>query len=113
MEAVWGLGVDAALPNHATECLLQVRSWTAEAVVQVEMAEGGIEVIAPQQADHPPTEPDTFWIACRAGNLPAGFCKFIDPSWRAFTGLGRSWSRLGVAALGERRRKRKAEKGGA
>ena len=78
----------------------------AEAVVQVEMAEGGIEIVAPQQADHPAAEPDAFGIAGRPPQRLLRFGKFID----LLRLLGRllavrrgliGW--LGVGVLGQRR----------
>ncbi len=38
----------------------------AEPVVEIEMAERGIEVVAPHQADDPAAEPDAFGVAARA-----------------------------------------------
>ena len=48
----------------------------AEAVIEVEMAEGGIEVVQPHQADHTAAEPDTFRIAGRAVNGLLGLDEF-------------------------------------
>src|SRR5688572_32406193 len=52
---IWGLRIDMALPHHATEGGLYVWSRTSEAVVQVEMTKGGVEVVAPQQPDRKST----------------------------------------------------------
>ncbi len=100
VEGIRGLRIDAALPDHTAESLLKVGGRTAESVVKVEVAKGGIEVVTPKQADDPPSKPHAFWIARRAGNLPAGFRKLIDPPLTAFPCLGRAGRRLGVAALG-------------
>lgn len=35
----------------------------AEPLVQVQMAERGIKVVAPHQADHTPSQPDTFRVS--------------------------------------------------
>lgn len=39
---------------------------TTEPFIKVEMAERGIEVVSPHQADHAPSEPDAFRISCGA-----------------------------------------------
>ncbi len=38
----------------------------AEPFIEIEMAERGIEVVAPHQPDHAPSEPDAFRISCGA-----------------------------------------------
>jgi len=59
IQAVGGLWSDAAgVQNEATERRLDMAGWTAEAVIEIEMAEGGLEVVAPEQAHHPTAEPD-------------------------------------------------------
>jgi hypothetical protein len=47
-----GLGIDVSLPDQAAESGLDMSTWTTETVIKVEMAEGGVEIVAPQQADH-------------------------------------------------------------
>ena len=49
----------------------------AEAVVEVEMAEGGIEVIPPHQPHHAPAEPDAFGVAGRAADDLGCFGEFV------------------------------------
>ena len=60
----------------------------AEPVVEIEVAEGGIEVVAPHQAHHAAAEPDAFRV-----------------SGRAVDGLGRLDEFVGLAlvVLGRRR----------
>ena len=85
----------------------------AEAVIEVEMAEGGIEVVQPHQADHAAAEPDAFRIAGRSAHSMLGFGKFVD--FLRFLGAvlgcvfgaffwrgGLLVGRLGVAVLRER-----------
>src|SRR5580704_9823208 len=49
VEAVGGLRIDiVGMQEQATEGRLDVAARTAEAVVKVEMAESGIEIVAPQ-----------------------------------------------------------------
>ena len=58
----------------------------AKPVVKVEVAEGGVEVVAPEQADHPAAEPDAFRVAGRPGEQAGGFGDLVDASsglpWR-------------------------------
>ena len=68
----------AGVQNEATEGRLDVAARTAEAVVEIEVAKGGIEIIAPQQADHAAPEPDAFRISGRSVQDPLGFGEFID-----------------------------------
>ena len=78
----------------------------AEAVVKVEVAEGGVEVVAPEQADHPAAEPDAFRVAGRPGQHAGGFGDLVDLLLAFLGGVGRPVSavgRLAVAALGRRR----------
>src|SRR5215470_16544958 len=59
-DALRGFLVDFALTHDAPERLLQVVAGAAEAVVKLELAQGGVEVVAPQQADHATAGPDAF-----------------------------------------------------
>ena len=103
------------LSHDAPERGLNVLTGTAEPVVEIEMAEGGVEVVAPQQADHPAAEPDAFRIAGRAADLGGGFGEFIDLALGILGGVGLAGLRrlvagLGVAALGQARRTEPARK---
>ena len=84
------LGVDIALPHQAAEGGLDMGARAAEAVVKVEVAEGGVEVVAPQQADHPAAEPDAFRIAGRAGQDTRGLGDFVDLFLGFLGGVGGS-----------------------
>ncbi len=85
---------------------------TAEPVVEIEMAEGGIEIVTPQQADHPAAEPDAFGIAGRSVEDALGFGEFVD-FLRLFGGvLARRRvlvGGLGVVALGQSRGDHRAD----
>src|SRR5665213_1848682 len=52
IEGVLGLGIDRSLAYQTAESGLNMRTRAAKPVVEVEMAEGGVEVIPPKQADH-------------------------------------------------------------
>ncbi len=77
-QAVGRLWIEGAEAGEAAERRLDVAARAAEAVVQVEMAERGIEVVAPHQADHAAAEPDAFRIAGRAVDGLRGLGEFID-----------------------------------
>src|SRR5262245_39362673 len=117
VEGVGRLGIDGALPDDATESRLNVAGRAAEAVVQVEMAEGGIEIVAPEQADHPPAEPDAFRAAGGTTQELLRLGKFVD-FLRGILALGggRLVGRLLLRALGEcrgsRQQHRRAQGGG-
>src|SRR5262245_21378677 len=65
IEGVSRLGVDGALAHEAAKGRLDVTGWTAEPVVKIEMAKRGIEIIAPKQAYHAPTQPQAFRVGGR------------------------------------------------
>jgi hypothetical protein len=65
VQRIWSFTVDVPLPDNAAEGHLNVAGWTAEPLVKVEMTEGGIEILAPQQADHTGSNPKTFGVCGR------------------------------------------------
>ena len=60
------LGVDGAETHQAAEGRLDVAARAAEPIVEVEVTEGGVEVVAPHQANHAAAEPDAFRVPGRA-----------------------------------------------
>src|SRR5712691_6054883 len=72
------LGIDVSLPNDAAEGRLDVAGRATEAVVKIEMAESRIEIVAPEQADHPPAEPQAFRIGRRTAQKLFGFGELVD-----------------------------------
>ena len=64
----------------------------AEAVVKIDVAAGGVDVVAPQEARDPPAGPDAFRRPCRARQLRRRLFVFLD-------GLGR-FLLLGLSLLG-------------
>jgi hypothetical protein len=101
-----GLGIDVSLPDQTAKSGLDMGARTAEAIVKIEMAEGGIEVVAPKQVNHPAAQPDAFGIAGRAsqdagrlGDLVYLFLGFLGRVGGRFLRL----RRLAIAALGEGR----------
>src|SRR5712671_1447649 len=110
VEALGYLRIDiGALADDAAEGRLDMGPGTAEPVVKVEVAEGGVHVIPPHQADHPAAEPDAFWVAGRPVDQTGGFGELVDLALGILGGIGRlggGWlvAALGVAGLGERGR---------
>jgi hypothetical protein len=51
---------------------------TAEAFVEIEVAERGIEIIAPEQVDDAASEPDALRIVGRSGDGALGLGEFIN-----------------------------------
>ena len=74
IQRVGDLGIDVvSVLDEAAESRLNVGARAAETVVEIKVAEGGVEVVAPQQADHPPSKPNAFGIA---GRPAQGFLRF-------------------------------------
>jgi hypothetical protein len=59
-------GVDGAKAHETPECRLNVAARAAKAVVKVEMAKRGVEIVAPHQNHHAAAEPDAFRVSGRA-----------------------------------------------
>jgi len=79
VQAVRGLWIDrVGMQHQAAESRLNMAARAAEAVVQVEMPEGGIQIVPPQQADHPVAEPDAFGIAGRTVERVLRLGIFVD-----------------------------------
>src|SRR5450759_785254 len=72
------LGVDLpAKPGQATKRRLDMTSGAAETVVEVEMPEGGIEVVKPHQTHHATAKPDAFRVSGRAVNDLRRLVEFV------------------------------------
>src|SRR4029079_4757309 len=89
--------------GQAAERRLDMAAGAAEAVVEVEMAKGGIEVIPPHQPDHAPAEPNAFGIAGRAVDGLGGFRKLVSAALvlgGVLGGIGRLGCRLALVGGG-------------
>jgi hypothetical protein len=109
IQAFWNLVVDlGAKPGQAAEGRLHVTARAAKTVVQVEVTEGGIEVISPHQANHAPSEPDAFGVAGRTVDGLGSFGEFVGFALIIPRGICRARGRLarlvrvGRPALGQR-----------
>src|SRR5207249_13157 len=78
VQALGRLGIDVSLPHDASKRCLDVPGRTAKPIIEIEMPEGGVEVVAPQQVDYPPTEPDAFRVAGRTGEHARGFGELVN-----------------------------------
>ena len=82
-----GLGVDIALSHQAAESGLDMGRRAAKPVVEIEVAEGSVEIVPPQQADHPAAEPDAFRVAGGAGEDTRGLGDLVNSLLAVFDGL--------------------------
>lgn len=96
-------GIDVSLSHDTPERRLNVTAGATEAVVQFEVAEGGVEVVAPQQADHPLAEPDA--LGGRRRTLQGA------PRLDGLVGAGLALGPRGVARLTGLRRLRLRRRG--
>jgi hypothetical protein len=85
-----------------------MQAGTMKSVVDVEVAEGAIHIIPPEQLNRPAAEPHAFRITGRPTYQTRGFGELLDPPpglLGRFGGLGRGrlFAPLGIAALGKRR----------
>jgi len=94
-----GLGIDVSLPDQAAEGGLDVGARAAKTVIQIEVTEGRIEVVAPQQVNHTAAEPDTLRIASRAIQDPRRLGNLIDLFLGFLNGVSSRFLRLGRFAI--------------
>ena len=69
---------DRTLLHHAAEGRLDMSARAAEPVIQVEVAEGGVEIVLQKPMDHAAAEPDAFRIAGRTGHLLGDFGQIVQ-----------------------------------
>ena len=72
------LGIDVSLADQAAKGGLNMGAGAAETVVEIEMAEGGVEIVSPEQVDDAAAEPHAFRIAGRSAHRALGFGELID-----------------------------------
>ena len=70
-------GVDGTKAHEAPERRLNMAAGAAKPVVQIEMPEGGIEIVAPHQDHDTAAEPDAFRIAGRTVDGLRCFDEFV------------------------------------
>jgi hypothetical protein len=74
----------------------------AESIVEVKMAKGGVEVVAPHQANHASAEPNAFGVTRGTVDRLGGLGKFIRSALVIPGGIGRVCGRLAGLILGGR-----------
>ena len=71
VQAVGSLRINAGfMLDQTAKRGLDMTGRTAEAIVKIEMAERCVDIVAPDQTDRAPAEPDAFGIARGAANHP-------------------------------------------
>ena len=85
VQRILRFGIKRTLPDQAAEGRLDMRARATEAVVEVEVAESGVEIVAPEQGDDAPAQPDAFRLSRRAGYRLCGFgaSGSLPPLWAA------------------------------
>ena len=112
VEGIGDLGVNlAAKSSEAAERRLDMAAGATESIVEVEVAERGIEIVEPHQAHDAAAEPDAFGIAGRAVEGLGGFDEFVGLALVVLGGIrlrcipgggfGLLILGMGVAALGK------------
>jgi hypothetical protein len=78
VECVRHLGVDLGTkPGQTAKGRLDVPAGAAKPVIEVKMPKGGVDVVKPHQANHPPAKPDAFRIAGRPTDGLRRFGEFV------------------------------------
>ena len=97
---------DRALFHDATESRLDMSAGATEAVIQVDVAEGRIEIVLEEAVHDAAADPYAFRIAGGTGHLLGHFGKIVQPLG-VFLGLLRSLllGLVGLFVLGHGRRK--------
>ena len=83
----------------------------AESIVKIKMAEGGFDIVSPEQAYDPAAEPDTLRIASGAGNHALGLGIFVDPVELVLARRSRFVGRFRIRALGKGWRGQRHQRG--
>jgi len=74
----------------------------AESVVEIEMPERGVQVVAPHQANHPAAEPDAFGVSTRAVDGLGRLDEFVGLALVVLVDVGGIGRRLAGLILGIR-----------
>ena len=93
------LGIDVSLADQAAKGSLNMGAGAAETVVEIEVAESRIQVVAPKEANHAAAEPDAFGIAGRAGQNTGGLGDFVDLFLGFFGSVSGRFLRFGWLAV--------------
>jgi hypothetical protein len=89
-QAVRRFRVDRAKTDQASKCRLDVTAGAAEPVIQIEVTERGVQIVAPHQDDDAPAKPDAFRVSSRAAERLRRLNEFIGLALIVFCRVGRS-----------------------
>jgi hypothetical protein len=78
IQALGHFDIEWPVPDDTAEGRLNVIGGTSEPVIEVEMAERRVEVIAPEQADDTPSKPYTLGVAGGPAQGPGRFRQLIN-----------------------------------
>jgi hypothetical protein len=92
------LGVDGPKAHEAPECRLNVAAGAAEAIIEVEMTERGVEIVAPHQHHDAAAEPDAFRVTGRTVDRLRRLDELIRLALIVASRIG--WSGLAGRGLG-------------
>ncbi len=88
--------------GQAAERGLDMPAGAAEPVVKIEVTKGGIEIVAPHQANDAPAKPDTFRVSGGTIDHLRRFNELIRLVLAVLGGIGRTGCRLAGLILGGR-----------
>ena len=86
-----------AKSGQAAERGLDMPAGATEPVVKIEVTKGGVEIVAPHQANDPPAEPNTFRVSGGAVDRLRRLDEFIGFVLAVLGGIGRTGG--GLAGL--------------
>lgn len=93
------LRIDGCTESHHTaERRLDVAAGASEPLIEIEVAERGIEIVSPHQADDTPAKPDAFGVSGRAVDRLRSLYKLVCLALAILGGLSGVW--LGGRVLG-------------
>ena len=78
VKGLLSLWINVSLPNQAAEGGLDMGAGAAKTVVKVEMTESRIQVVPPQQTNHPAAQPNTLRITRRPTQNAGCLGDFVD-----------------------------------
>ena len=103
IQALLYLVVDLCTKSGQTaERGLDMAARAAEPIVEIKMAKGGVEVVAPHQANHASAEPNAFGVTRRTVDRLRRLGEFIRPALAVLGGIGRVCGRLAGLIRGGR-----------
>lgn len=75
--------------HHAAERCLDVAAGASKSLIEIEVAECGIEIVSPHQPDDAPAKPDTFGVSGGAVDRLRRFYEFVGLALAILGGISR------------------------